>query len=280
MKKLIALLCSVVFAAGFAMPAHAAGGGAEIPEQHWHHDGPLGTYDKQALQRGLQVYLEVCAACHSMEQLSYRHLSKLGYSEGQVKTIAARYTVMDGPNDEGEMFERPAKPSDRFVSPYPNEKAARYANGGAYPPDMSLLAKARAGGADYLFAILTGYADPGPEFDLRDGQYYNKYFPGDMTPNLKDEFLDEEGHPKEGVEVPHGGTLAMAPPLSDGQVVYSDGTEASVEQAARDVAQFLAWASEPDMEDRKRMGIKVLLYLIVFAGIMYAVKRKVWSDVH
>lgn len=224
------------------------------PTQKWPHHGVTGTYDRAALQRGFQVYKEVCSACHSMKLLSYRNLEALGYSPEQIKAVAAEYTVTDGPNDDGDMFERPARPSDRFKSPFANDKAARAANGGALPPDMSLLVKARHHGEDYIQALLTGYKEPPADVTLLPGMYWNEYFPGHQ--------------------------MAMAPPLTEGQVSYADGTTASVEQMAHDVTQFLAWASEPHMEERKRTGIKVVIFLLAFAGLMYAVKRKVWADVH
>lgn len=248
-----------IFLAAFALaflataPVQAADGVAP-PQQHWHHQGMLGTYDKAALQRGFQVYKEVCASCHAMKFLSYRDLKALGYSDDEVKAIAAEYTVTDGPNDDGEMFERPARPSDRFKAPFANDKAARAANNGALPPDMSLLVKARAHGEDYVFALLTGYEAPPAGEELMAGMNWNRYFPGHQ--------------------------IAMAPPLTDGQVTYADGTAASLEQAARDVTQFLAFASEPHMEARKMMGMKVLLFMLVFAGVMFAAKRRIWADVH
>lgn len=236
-------------------PAAFAAGDAPVPpKQDWSFSGPLGTYDRAALQRGFQVYKQVCAACHSMKLLSYRNLTDLGYSEAQVKAIAAEYTVQDGPNEEGEMFERPAIPADRFISPYPNEEAGKYANNGALPPDMSLLAKARAHGPDYIYALLTGY-DAAPEHvTLLPGQHYNTYMPGHV--------------------------IAMAAPLSDGLVNYEDGSPLTKEQYAKDVSEFLMWAAEPKMEDRKRTGVMAILFLSIFAGIMYAVKRKLWADLH
>lgn len=223
------------------------------PSQEWSFSGPFGTFDRGALQRGFQVYQQVCAACHSMDHLAYRNLIALGYNEEQVKAIASQYTTMDGPDDEGEMFERPMKPSDHFKNPYPNEKAARYTNNGALPPDLSLIAKARVGGPDYIYGILTGYEEAPEGETLGTGQYWNKVMPGHK--------------------------IAMAPPLSDEIVGYEDGTATTKDQYARDVAQFLMWAAEPHMEVRKRTGIKVVLFLLVFAGILYAVKRKVWAGV-
>jgi ubiquinol-cytochrome c reductase cytochrome c1 subunit len=235
-----------------SLPAYATEA-EHPPEMEWSFNGPTGNYDRPSLQRGFQVYKEVCSACHGMSLLSYRNLQDIGLNELETKALAAQIMVQDGPNDEGEMFERPGLPSDRFKAPYPNEKAARAANGGAYPPDMSLLAKARHGGADYIHAILTGYEEPPADFALGKNMYYNKYFPGHQ--------------------------ISMPIPLSDGQITYADGTKSSVDQMAKDVSQFLMWAAEPKLEERKQMGLKVMLFLAVFAGIMYAVKRKVWSNV-
>ncbi len=236
-------------------PVHAAEGHKyPLPDMDWSFEGPFGTYDKAALQRGFLVYKQVCSACHGMKKLYYRHLEALGYSEAQIKTIAAEYTVMDGPNDEGEMFERPARPSDKFKLPYANDKAAMYANGGALPPDMSLIVKAREGGADYVYGVLVGYTNPPEGVVLGNNQHYNKFKSGNI--------------------------IAMANPLNDGQVTYEDGTPQTADQYAKDVTHFLAWAAEPEMEQRKQMGVKVLIFLAVFAMIMYAVKRKIWEDVH
>jgi ubiquinol-cytochrome c reductase cytochrome c1 subunit len=223
------------------------------PHGHWPHQGAFGTYDKAALQRGFQVYKEVCSSCHAMKFLSYRDLTALGYSPEQVKALAAQATVADGPNDEGEMFERPARPSDRFKSPFPNDKAARFANNGALPPDLSLIVKARHHGEDYIHALLTGYATPSGCAEMMPGMNWNTYFPSHQ--------------------------IAMPPPLAEGGVSFADGTGATVEQQARDVVQFLAWASEPHMESRKAMGFKVLFFMLVFAGVMRAAKRRIWADV-
>ncbi len=238
-------------------PAHedtSGHGHVVIPKLHWSFDGVFGTYDRAALQRGFQVYREVCSACHAMNRLAYRNLAALGYSEAEIKAIAADAMIMDGPNDEGEMFERPGRPSDRFKSPYANVQQAKYANNGAYPLDLSLVAKARHGGADYIHALLTGYADAPANKDIMPGQYWNTVMSGNV--------------------------LSMPPPLNAGQVTYSDGAPESVDQYARDVAHFLTWAAEPHMEERKRTGVKVFLFLLVFTGVMYAVKRKIWSAVH
>ncbi len=231
-----------------ALPPHSPPGG-------WPHEGAFGTYDRAALRRGLQVYRQVCAACHSLKYVAYRNLADLGYSEAEIKAIAAESQVTDGPNDQGEMFTRPASASDRFVAPFANDQAARVANNGALPPDLSLIVKARHGHEDYVYSLLTGFGlPPSAEERVMDGMNYNPYFAGRQ--------------------------IAMPPPLSEGAVTYSDGTSATVEQMAHDVTQFLAWAGDPRMEDRKRVGVKAILFLLVFAGVMAAVKLRVWRTVH
>jgi ubiquinol-cytochrome c reductase cytochrome c1 subunit len=236
-----------------AAPAHAAGGEIAIPDRKFSFDGIFGTYDRASAQRGFQVYKEVCAACHGMRLLSYRNLRELGLTEAQVAGIASQFEIKDGPNDEGQMFERPGRPADRFRSPFPNDAAARAANNGALPPDLSVMAKARAGGADYLFALLTGYVDPPAGVTVMDGMHYNAYFPGHQ--------------------------IAMGAPLNPDQVEYADGTKATVEQMAHDVSTFLQWAAEPELEQRRALGVKIIIFLTILAGLTYAVKRKVWADV-
>lgn len=253
---------SLLARAGFALAlstaavpaAIAAEGHIEIPHVEWSFDGVFGHFDQAQLQRGFQVYKEVCSACHSMNLVHYRNLSDLGYNEDEIKAIAAEYQVTDGPNDEGEMFERAALPSDHFKAPFPNVQAARAANGGAYPPDLSLLAKARAGGPDYIHAILTGYTDPPADVEMNSGMSYNKYFAGHQ--------------------------IAMPPPLAEGSVTYEDGTAATVDQMSLDVSAFLMWAAEPQLVHRKETGVKVILFLLVMTGLLYAAKRKIWADLH
>lgn len=253
MFKKIILTSAVLMA--FASPmALASEAENKLIDVDFSFEGPLGTYDKAALQRGALVYRQVCSSCHSLKRVAYRNLTALGYSEEQTKAIAAEYTVMDGPNDDGEMFERPARPSDKFVSPFANDKAAMAANGGALPPDLSLITKARHGEAEYVYGILTGFSAAPEHVAVPEGKYYNKA----MTGNV----------------------IAMAPPLSNGAVSYEDGAPQTVEQYAKDVSTFLAWAAEPEMEQRKQMGVKVLLFLAVFAVIMYGVKRKIWEKAH
>ncbi len=253
MRARIYLLAPVAAVLLLAAPARAAEDAAP-PHQPWTFQGLFGTYDRAALQRGYQVYKDVCSACHGLQYVYYRHLKELGFNDDEVKALAAGYEVTDGPNDLGEMFKRPAQPSDRFVSPFPNEKAARAANGGAFPVDLSLVIKAREHGPDYVFALLTGYKDPPAGVKVQQGMNYNAFFPGHQ--------------------------IAMPPPLSEGLVAFGDGTPGSVPQMARDVVSFLSWAAEPEMEDRKAMGIKTILFLIVLSGLLYAVKRKVWRDLH
>jgi ubiquinol-cytochrome c reductase cytochrome c1 subunit len=250
-------LKALLVAAGLAVasPALAAGEAVPLPDTRFSFDGIFGHFDRASAQRGFQVYKEVCASCHSMHLLSYRNLRDLGLSEAEVRAIAATVEIQDGPNDEGAMFERPGRASDRFRSPFANERAARAANNGALPPDLSVIVKARENGADYLHALLTGYADPPAGVTLMEGMNYNRYFPGHQ--------------------------IAMAPPLSgDGQVEYHDGTTATVDQMARDVTQFLAWAAEPELEQRKSMGVKIILFLTILGFLAYGVKRKIWADVH
>lgn len=284
MKKILtALAAAGVLLAGVGAYAWAAeeGGHSEAEPTHfpikhpkeldWSFAGPFGTYDRAQLQRGLKVYKEVCAACHSMSMVPFRALEGLGYNEAQLKTLAAEYTVQDGPNDAGEMFERPAIPSDHFPSPFPNEQAAAASNNGAAPPDFSLIAKARTvergfptfifdiftqyaeGGPDYIHALLVGYDEAPPAgMEIAEGTHYNPYFIA-------------------------GKSLAMAKPISDDAVTYSDGTPQTVDQYAKDVSAFLMWAAEPHLQERKRTGFMVITFLVLFAGLVYLTKRKIWA---
>ena len=244
-------LSLAMWGAGFS--AHAAD--QPLPRQEWSFEGIFGTYDRASLQRGFQVYKEVCSACHPVKHLSFRDLTQIGYSEAQVKAIAATYQVTNAePNDQGQMFQRPGRPSDPIPGPFPNDQAARAANNGALPPDQSLLVKAREGGPDYVYAILTGYKEAPAGFKLLQGMNYNEYFPGHQ--------------------------IRMPPPLSDGAVTFADGTPNTVPQMAHDVATFLTWAAEPNLEQRHRTGFKVMLFLIVAVGVFYATKRKIWATAH
>ena len=219
----------------------------------WSFKGIFGTFDRASLQRGYQVYQEVCSGCHSVQHLSYRNLSEKGgpeFSVEEAKAIAAQFEVEDGPNSDGEMFMRPGRLSDTFVKPYPNVEASTVANGGAYPPDMSVLAKARKGGADYIYSLLLGYEEPPAGFEIEEGVYYNKYMSGNK--------------------------IKMTAPLSEGLVEYSDGTQSTTAQMAKDVTTFLVWASEPHLEAQHRMGFKAIIYLIVLLILVYMSKQKVW----
>lgn len=280
--------------------ASAAGGGAKHPEhQHWHFSGVFGTYDQNALQRGYQVYETVCSNCHSLNLVAFRNLGQKGgpfylaecpagvadsvncsnpNDNPIVKALAAKYKyqVTDGPDDTGEMFQREPLPSDHIPPPYANEQLARMANNNALPPDLSLITKAREAGPDYVYSLLVGFEDAPPTVNLAPGQHYNPYFEGDMTAVMKPEYL-HEGHPIDGVEVPPGGTLAMAPPLADGIIEYGDGSPQTVEQYAKDVTEFLMWAAEPKMEARKALGVMTIIYLIILASILYWSYRKIWE---
>lgn len=249
--KIAALAGAVLIAAG---PSGQAAGDALHPRDGGFSFASLfGTFDRGSAQRGFQVYQEVCSNCHSMRLLSYRNLVELGLSEAQARSIAATITVTDGPNDEGAMFERPARLSDRFRRPFANDAAARTANNGALPPDLSVIVKARHDGANYLYSLLTGYGqEPPAGVTIGDGMNYNPYYPG--------------------------GQIAMGQVLNDDQIEYTDGTNASADQMARDVTTFLAWASEPETEERRRMGIRVLVFLAIAGLLAYGVKRKIWAE--
>ena len=249
MRRLLLTLMAVLFSA----PALAAGGNANLQHVDWSFNGPFGTFEQSSLQRGFQVYVEVCASCHSLEYIAFRNLADLGYNEAEIKAIAAQYDVEDGPNDEGEMFTRPGIPADRFPSPYPNEQAARAANGGAYPPDLSLMVKARPNGADYLYSLLVGYIDAPETVNVPDGMYYNDAYGGNM--------------------------IAMPQPLYGEDVEYADGHDATIEEHAKDVTAFLAWTAEPELEERKRMGVASLFFLIVMTVLSYFAIRFIWADV-
>ena len=290
MKKLVAGILSLALVAGLgvslatAQEDNAAAGGAEAEhatphypihkpkEQDWSFAGPFGKYDKGQLQRGLKVYTEVCAACHSMNLVAFRTLGDLGYSDAQVKAFAANYEVQDGPDADGEMFTRKAVPSDYFPSPYANQEAAAASNNGAAPPDFSLIAKARgitrgfpqfvfdiftqyqSGGPDYIYSLLTGYDEEAPaHIEVADGTHYNPYFANSAT-------------------------LAMAKPISDDQVTYDDGSPQTVDQYAHDVSAFLMWAAEPHLEERKRTGFMVMVFLVIFTGLIYLTKKSVYAN--
>ena len=256
MKKFKILLLTALFLFSINLKLNAAGEQAEPIKIDWSFKGLTGKFDRSSLQRGFQVYKEVCASCHSMQYLSYRNLGEPGgpeFSEAEVKAIAASFEVSDGPDAQGEMFTRPGRPSDKFVSPYPNVKAAAAANGGAYPPDMSVLVKARKGGANYIYSVLVGYEDPPSGVTLDEGVYYNKYMVGNK------------------IKMPNN--------LMDGLVEYADGTESTVDQMAKDVTTFLAWAAEPELEERHKTGVKVIIYLLLLTILVYLSMKKIWSRV-
>jgi ubiquinol-cytochrome c reductase cytochrome c1 subunit len=225
-----------------------------VPNEQWSFSGIFGSFDLAAAQRGFWVYKNVCSTCHSMNQLHYRDLAGIGLSEAQIKAIAASVQVPKGVNDQGQPVEGPAAPADQFRAPFPNEQAAMATFGGAVPPDLSLIVDAREGHADYVYVILTGFTDPPKGFEVPPGRYYNRQFAGNL--------------------------IAMPPPLHDGIVQYADGTKATVPQMAHDVVTFLAWAANPETVQRKEMGVRVVLFLLLLMGLTYAMKRKVWSDVH
>ena len=250
--KLLTFLLIYSFGINFSFSADKI----EYLKTDWSFKGLFGKFDRSALQRGYQVYTEVCSSCHSMKYLSYRNLAEKGgpeFSEAQAKAIAASFDVTDGPNSDGDMFTRPGKLSDKFVMPYANVKAAQAANGGAYPPDMSVLVKARKGGVDYIYSLLQGYEDPPIGITLDDGVYYNKFM--------------------------YGNKIKMSNPLSDGIVEYVDGTNATIEQMSKDVTTFLMWAAEPHLESRHKMGFKAILYLIILTILVYFSMKKIRSRI-
>jgi ubiquinol-cytochrome c reductase cytochrome c1 subunit len=273
MKTAFKAIIALGFVAGIPGTVLAAEGQRDAKDVAFSFEGPFGKFEKGQLQRGYKVYKEVCANCHAMKFLSFRNLSDPGgpgFEPAQVEALAATFTVKDGPDANGEMFDRPALPSDRFPSPFPNPEAAKVANGGAYPPDLSLITKFRPGwygtinqlvngigGSQYVYSVLTGYEDPPAEIasEVPEGKYYNPYF--------------ANGH-----------FIGMPPPLSDGQVTFDDGAPNTVDAMAQDVATFLAWSAEPKMEERKRLGFMSIIYLTLLAGLLYFVKKRVWSDLH
>ena len=255
MKNFLKALSIIILFVGFSFSSHSAEK-VEYLKTDWSFKGLFGKFDRGSLQRGYQVYTEVCSSCHSMKYLSYRNLAEKGgpeFTEAQTKSIAASFEVTDGPNADGEMFTRPGKLSDKFVMPYENVKAAQAANGGAYPPDMSVLVKARSGGANYIYSLLQGYKDPPVGVTLDEGVHYNKYM--------------------------YGNKIKMANQLSDGLVEYGDGTNATVEQMSKDVTTFLMWAAEPHLEARHQMGFKAIFYLIILTVLVYFSMKRIWSRI-
>jgi len=257
-KIVLSAIAALTLTAG---AAQAAGDAPKPEAQDWTFNGLFGHYDEAQLKRGFQVYKDVCSGCHSLRLVAYRNLQEIGFTEDEVKEIAAEYELRDGPNEWGEVLEdgefrmRPAKPADKFVPPFANELAAKAGNGGALPPDLSLMAKARKGGPDYVYGLLTGYMEEPPEgVEMPDTMYYNKYFPGHQ--------------------------ISMAPPLYEEAVEYEDGTAPTLENHAKDVVAFLNWAAEPELEERKSLGLRVMIFLIVLTAMFYALKKRIWADVH
>jgi ubiquinol-cytochrome c reductase cytochrome c1 subunit len=271
-RNSLTVLAAIFIMAAPAAPASAAEAQRPAKDISYSFEGPFGTFSRGQLQRGYKVYKEVCASCHSMRLLTFRNLADPGgpeFTEDQVKALAATFQVQDGPDESGEMFNRAALPSDRFPSPFANEQAARAANGGALPPDLSLMTKAREGwtgtfrqlangigGPEYVYSVLTGYEPEPPELaaEKPPGKYYNPYF--------------ANGH-----------WISMPPPLSDGQVTFDDGASNTVENMARDVSAFLAWTAEPKLEQRKALGFQVMIFLVVFSALVYLAKQKIWSGI-
>ena len=281
--KRFKVIAAAILVSGFMGGAVLADGGHDTPlppKNDWTFAGPFGTFDKTQLQRGFKVYREVCSSCHSMGLVSFRNLAQPGgpgFTEGQVKALAASYKVKDGPNDAGEMFERDGRAADRWPSPFPNKQAAAAANGGAIPPDFSVIAKARSysrgfplflvdmftqyqeHGVDYITALLQGYSDDTHGVEVPAGKYYNTFYPGNV--------------------------IAMPKPLNDGQIEYPKGADGrpqapeTVAQYSKDVSAFLMWAAEPKLEQRKETGFRVIIFLIVLAGLFYFTKKKIWSRV-
>lgn len=242
-------------AAIVSSPGALANEGVHLEKQQWSWTGMFGSYDQAALKRGFQVYKEVCANCHSLKLVAYRNLADIGFSEDEIKAIAGAKELEDGPNEQGEMFTRFARPSDYFVPPFKNDQAARVANGGALPPDLSLITKARVSGPDYVYNLMNGYKDePPPGVTVAPGMSYNTVFPGNQ--------------------------IGMPPQIFDGLVTYTDGTKATPEQISKDIVTFLNWAAEPELNVRHSMGAKTLLFLLVLTVMLYALKRQIWADVH
>lgn len=250
MRLAIALLFAL-----FSSLAFASEDREEPKKMHWSFEGAFGTFDRQAIQRGFKVYKDVCSACHSLKRIAFRNLQEIGFSEEEAKSIAASYNVQDGPNDQGDMFERPGKLADHFPSPYANDQAARAANNNnALPPDLSLIIKARHDGANYVYSLLTGYSTPPEGFHLGENMQYNPYYSGG------------------------GMQFSMIPPLiQEGQVTFDDGTKATIDQMAKDVVNFLQWAAEPEMEARKSLGFKTLIFTLIFTFFFYFAKKHIWS---
>jgi ubiquinol-cytochrome c reductase cytochrome c1 subunit len=263
-----------------AVPAMAATSHEEPKDVHWSFEGPLGKFDQAQVQRGYKVYREVCSACHSMSLLAFRNLAEKNgpfYEEKYknpndnpiVKSIAKDYQINDIDSETGDVVQRPGTPADHFPNPFPNEPAARASNGGAYPPDLSVITKARDEGPQYVYSILTGFKEPPKGMEVPAGKHYNPFMPGDLGGFWKGP----------ATAVPIGGFIAMPPPLADGKVTFDDGTKSTVDQQAKDVVAFLAWASEPKATERKQFGLAAMIYLLIFSGLLYVSYRRIWKNV-
>jgi ubiquinol-cytochrome c reductase cytochrome c1 subunit len=273
------VIAAVLGLAAAVQPAAAATTQETLKDVSWSFEGPFGRFDQEQLQRGYKVYHDVCSACHAMKLMSYRNLGQEGgpfydpkyknpNDNPYVKTLVKDFTVPDVDTDTGDAIKRPATAADAFVSPFPNEYAARASNGGALPPDLSLIAKAREDGPRYIFSLLTGYQPAPPGLTVPAGKYYNPYFPGDLT-----------AFTKPGFPVPKGGFISMPFQLTPDRVTFDDGYKATTDQEAKDVVAFLAWAAEPHADERKKLGFAVMIYLVIFAGLLYASYRKLWRNV-
>ncbi|MBT4741111.1 MAG: cytochrome c1 [Rhodospirillaceae bacterium] len=253
--RIVLFAAAAITLLGFAPATTQAAGEVVLDHQEWSFDGPFGRFDRQQLQRGFQVYREICSSCHGLDYIAFRNLKAIGYSEDQTKVLASEYTLEECCDDQGDIFDRPAIPADYMPNPYPNEQFARASNNGALPPDLSLMTKARHGGPDYMYSLIIGYQDPPAEMEaeMMDGMYYNTVFEGNQ--------------------------IAMAQQLFDELIEYSDGTPATTEQMAKDVSAFLHWAAEPKLEVRKQTGIRVLLFTFIFTVLAYFLKRRIWADV-
>ena len=277
LRKLSLIAATLVLVTGG--PALASGGAKHPKDISYSFDGPFGKFDQAQLQRGFKVYREVCAACHGVNLLSFRNLGDRGgpfydphYKNSNdnpyVKAIAAEYQINDIDSETGDVIQRPGTSADRFPSPFANEAAARGANGGALPPDLSVIAKARAGGPAYIASLLGGYVNPPAGLVVPPGQYYNPYVAGDVSAA----WTGDAHH------VPEGGFIAMPPQLADNKVTFDDGTPSTIDQQAKDVSAFLMWAAEPKLEDRKQMGFAVMTYLLLFTALLYWSYRRVWRN--
>ncbi|MBI2235750.1 MAG: cytochrome c1 [Magnetospirillum sp.] len=255
MRKLILTALVAAGLVGAAGAAQASEGGAPLITVPHSWDGVFGRYDKAQLKRGFQVFHDVCSNCHTLRLVAYRNLSAVGLSPDEIKTVAAERELPDAPNDEGVVVNRAGRPSDKYIGPFPNEKAAAAANGGALPPDLSLMTKARTNGPDYVYSLMLGYEDVAPEgHPIPEGKFYNKFFPGNA--------------------------ISMPPQVMDDLVTYADGTKATKEQLAADIVAFLNWTAEPELDQRKGMGLYVMIFLGVLTALFYALKRQIWANVH